>query len=34
MCLPLMTWSLAALATPSAKNNKVQAALLIISRRF
>lgn len=34
MCLPLVTWSVAALATPSANSNKVQAAVLIVSRRF
>ena len=34
MYLPSVTWSSVALATPNANSNKVQAAVLIISRRF
>ena len=34
MCLPSVTWSSVALATPNASSKKVQAAVVIISRRF
>ena len=34
MCLPSVNWSSVALATPNANSKKVQAAVLIISRRF
>ena len=34
MCLPLVTWSSVALATPSASSNKVRAAFFIISCRL
>ena len=34
MCLPLVTWSSEALATPRANSKKMQAVVLIISRRF
>ena len=34
MCLPSVTWSSVVLATPNANSKKVQAAVVIISRRF
>ena len=34
MCLPSVTWSSVALSTPNASSKKVQAAVVIISRRF
>ena len=34
MYLPWVNWSSATLATPNANSKKVQAAVLIISRRF
>ena len=34
MCLPSVNWSSVALATPNANSKKVQAAILMISRRF
>lgn len=34
MYLPSVTWSAVALATPNTNSNKVQAAVLIISRRL
>ena len=34
MCLPSVTRSSVALATPNASSKKVQAAVVIISRRF
>ena len=34
MCLPLVTWSSEALATQRANSKKMQAVVLIISRRF
>ena len=34
MCLPMVSWSSVALATPHANSNKVKAAFLIVSRRF
>ena len=34
MCLPLVIWSSVALTTTSANSEKMQAAALVISRRF
>ena len=34
MCLPSVNWFSVALATPNANSKKVQAAVLMISRRF
>ena len=34
MCLPLVSWSSEAMATPNAISKKVQAAVVIIARRF
>ena len=34
MCLPLVSWSLEAMATPNAISKKVQATVVIIARRF
>ena len=34
MCLPSVNWSSVALGTPNANSKKVQAAVLMISRRF
>ena len=34
MCLPSVNWSSVVLATPNANSKKVQAAVLMISRRF
>ena len=34
MCLPLVSWSSEAMATPNANSKKVQVAVVIIARRF